>query len=129
MLVAKMFCRIYLNYWNFGYLKFPFSCSWNFSQTLINYVYMLFAYNCLDIKCFLGTTNELEFLYSLMKLVPHGHWYIYSNFYSASTVKHFLFVRHLFSRKFARAKSPETKVLANNFSCMDYRTKYNKSRK
>ena len=33
------------------------------------------------------------------------------------TVKHFLFARTLFSRKFARAQIRENKVLANNFLC------------
>ena len=45
-----------------------------------------------------------------------------------STVKHFLFARTLFSRKFARAERGENKVLANNSLHKDYRKRDGKSR-
>ena len=46
-----------------------------------------------------------------------------------STVKHFLFARTLFLRKFARAWRRENKVLANNLLCKDYRRINSKSQK
>ena len=45
------------------------------------------------------------------------------------TVKHLLFAMTLFSRTFARRKRRENKVLVNNLSYKDYRTKEDNSRK
>ena len=41
-----------------------------------------------------------------------------------NTVKHFLFARTLYSRKFASIHKRENKVLAKIFQCKDYRTRY-----
>ena len=46
-----------------------------------------------------------------------------------TNVKHFLFARTLFSRKFARAKRRENKVIANNFFYKNYGRRYDESRK
>ena len=52
----------------------------------------------------------------------------YNNKPHTNTVKHFLFAKTLFSRKFVRAYRRENKILANNFLCVAFIRNYDKTR-